>query len=180
MTRFSRGPDLSRRAVDAPIALGCFQFLFFLLHLVLHVFDLDALLADVEAQMSVEAHVLIGDPHQGKSADQISAPVRKEQLVAREPQEKDGHIMAEAEFTGKKEEKLAKKQPRVRLALSGAVIPGLTKDLFMGYGPGHGRNGDRQQKEPQNLQSNRHPWKEGFSEHQVALDWNSDASLLHH
>ena len=45
--------------------------------------------------------------------------------------------MAEAEFTGKEKEKFAEKQPGVRFALADAVVPGLTKDLFMSHGPGN-------------------------------------------
>jgi len=51
--------------------------------------------------MVVDAHVLVGDPDQGKQSDEVSAPVGIEKFEARENQKKCGDVVAEAIFAGK-------------------------------------------------------------------------------
>jgi len=122
--------------------------------------------------MRVEAHILVGNPDQGKAANQVPAPVIEQELVAREPQKKDGHIMTEAVFTGKKKKELAPEKSPVCLALVNTIVAWLFEDLFMGHRPRDGSNGQRQQKQPENLDGKRHLRKEEFCRPQVAFRLN--------
>lgn len=114
--------------------------------------DLDAFFANIEPQMRVHAHVLVGHPDQSKAADQISAPVRVEQLVARDDEKESCHVMAEAIFTSENEEELPDPEAAVLLAFADAVIARLAEDLFMGNGPGDAGDGNGQQEQPDDLQ----------------------------
>src|ERR1700736_1851918 len=91
--------------------------LFHLFHFFLYVLDLCAVLADIETQVGVDAHVLVGDPDQSKEGDQVAAPVVEQQFVVRQDEEESRHIMAEAEFTGKKKIKFAAPGVLMRLTL---------------------------------------------------------------
>ena len=119
-------------------------------------FDFDAVFADIEPQVGVNAHVLVGDPDKGKEGDQVAAPVIEQQLVMREKEEKCGHVMAEAELAGKQEEKFAASGAGMALTLADAIFAGLAEDLFMRDGPGDAGDGERQGKKPYELQSERH------------------------
>ena len=116
----------------------------------------------VEAKPSIQAHVLVGDPDQGKAADQVSAPVVEEKFVARNKKKKNGHVVAEAVFAGKNREQFAAQQMRAGLALSFAVCPRLAQDVFMSDGPGDASNGQGQQEQPNNLNSEGHSTREVF------------------
>jgi hypothetical protein len=63
--------SLRRRSGEELGSLLLFHFL----HFLFHVLDLDAVLADIETQVRVDAHVLIGDPDQSEKRDQVAAPV---------------------------------------------------------------------------------------------------------
>lgn len=121
-----------------------------------------SLLADIEAQVSVQAHVLVRHPDQGKAADHVSAPIVKQEFVARDGKKKGGHIMAEAVLAGKDEEKFTDKEMRIVFALFGTPLARLTKDLFVCHRPGDAGNRDRQQEQPHNLQVKRHLHKRCF------------------
>src|ERR1041384_4305791 len=121
--------------------LSCFS-LFQLFHFFLDVLDFDTVLADIETQASVNAHILIGDPDQCEQGDEVAAPVVVEKLVASEDQEKCRHVMAEAEFAGKKEEKLSASGVGMNLTLTNAIFAGLAENFFMRYGPGDAGNGE--------------------------------------
>jgi len=121
------------------------------------VLDLRAVLADIEAHVSVDAHVLVGDPDQGETADKVAAPVGIQKSVVREQENENGHVMAEAVFAGKDEVKLAADEARMALTLLRTVIARFAEDLFMRDSPGDGRDGDGQHEQPDELQSKRHP-----------------------
>ena len=70
-------------------------------------FDFDAVFTDIEPQVRVNAHVLVGDPDESEERYQVAAPIVEQQLVMREKEEKRSYVMAEAELAGKEEEKLA-------------------------------------------------------------------------
>ena len=123
-------------------------------------FDFDAVFADIEPQVGVNAHVLIGDPDQREEGDEVAAPVVKQQLVMREEEEKGRHIVAEAEFAGKEKEKLAACGIGVGLTLTNTICARLTENLFMSYGPGDAGNRERERKKPHELQRERHSVKE--------------------
>ena len=129
----------------------CLPLLGLLLHFLLHLLNLHSLFLNVQAQMCVEAHILIGNPDQGKAANQVSAPVIEQEFVAREPQKKDCHVVAEAVFTGKNKKELAPEKSRVPLALVDTIVAGLFEDLFMGHRPRNGSDGKGQQKQPDDL-----------------------------
>ena len=118
--------------------------------------DLNAVFADIEPQVGVNAHVLVGDPDQREKGDQISAPIVEQKLVMREDEEKCRDVMTEAEFAGKEEEKLATGGARMALTLASAIFARLTEDFFMRHGPGDTGNRKRERKKPHELQRERH------------------------
>ena len=130
--------------------------LFQLFHFLFHVLDFNAVFADIEAQVGVDAHVLVGDPDQREAADQIAAPIVEQQLVMRDEQEKDSHVMAEAELAGKEEKELAAYRVGMALTLADAIFARLAEDFFMRNGPGDAGNGERERKKPYELQRERH------------------------
>ena len=118
--------------------------------------DFDTIFADIEAQVGVNAHILIRDPDQREKGDEVAAPVIEEELVVGEEEEKCRHVMAEAEFAGKEEEKLAARRIRMALTLTDAIFARLAEYLFMCHGPGDARNRDCERKKPYELQRERH------------------------
>ena len=130
--------------------------LFHLFHFLFYVFDFDAVFTDVETQVGVNAHVLVGDPDKGEKGDQVAAPVIEQQLVMREKEEKRAYVMAEAEFAGKEEEKFAASGIGMALTLADAVFTRLTEDFFMRDSPGDAGDGKSERKKPYELQSERH------------------------
>ena len=129
---------------------------FHLLHFLFHVFDLDAVFTDIEAQVRINAHVLVGDPDEREEGDQVAAPIVEQQLVMREKEKKRGYVVAEAELAGKEEEKLAARRIGMDLTLADAIFARLTENLFMRDSPGDAGNGERKRKKPHELQSKRH------------------------
>src|SRR5579862_7863296 len=117
--------------------LALFYLLLNLLNLLLYVLDLNAVLADVETQAGIDAHVLVGDPDQGKSADQVAAPVIEQELVACDEEKQNGYVVTEAEFAGEEEIEFAAEIKLVVFTLAGAVLARLAEDLFVGHRPGN-------------------------------------------
>ena len=64
--------------------------------------------------------------------------------------------MAEAEFAGKEEEKLAAYAVGMALTLADAIFARFTEDLFMRHGPGDAGDGEGERKKPYELQCERH------------------------
>lgn len=118
--------------------------------------DFDAVFADIETQVGVNAHVLIGNPDEREKGDEITAPVVEEKLVAGEEQEKGRYVMAEAEFAGKEEEKLAASRVGMAFTLADAIFARLAENFFMRHGPGDAGNRKRERKKPHELQRERH------------------------
>ena len=118
--------------------------------------DFDTVFADIETQVGVNAHVLIGNPDEREKGDEITAPVVEEKLVAGEDEEKRRHVMAEAEFACEKEKKLAASGVGMALTLPDAIFARLTEDLFMRHRPGNAGNRERERKKPHELQRERH------------------------
>ena len=130
--------------------------LFHLFHFLLDVLDLSAVFADIEAQVSVNAHVLVRDPDEREERDQVAAPIVKQQLVMREDKEKRRDVMTKAEFAGEEEKKLAASRAGMALTLADAIIARLTEDFFMRHGPGDAGDGQGERKKPYELQRERH------------------------
>lgn len=130
--------------------------LFHLFHFLLDVLDLSAVFADIETQVSVNAHVLVCDPDEREEGDEITAPVVEQQLVMGKDKEKRRDIMTKAEFAGKEKEKLAAGSVGMALTLADAIIARLTEDFFMRHGPGDAGDGQGERKKPYELQRKRH------------------------
>lgn len=118
--------------------------------------DLNAVFADIEPQVGVNAHVLVGNPDQREKGDQVAAPIVEQELVTRKEEEKRCHVMAEAEFAGKQKKELTAGGVGMALALADAIFAGLAKDFFMRHGPGDAGNRERKRKKPYELQRERH------------------------
>jgi len=118
--------------------------------------DLNAVLADVEPQVSVDAHVLVGDPHQREERDQVAAPVIEQEFVARNDQKERRYIMAEAEFAGEEEIKFAAQQVAMALTLANAVFARFAENLFMRDRPGNAGDRDGQHEQRDDLYGERH------------------------
>jgi hypothetical protein len=118
--------------------------------------DFNAVFADIEAQVGVNTHVLIGDPNEREKRNQVAAPVVEQQLVMRKKEEKRRHIMAEAEFAGEEEEKLAARGVGMALTLADTIFARLAEDFLVRYGPGNAGDGKRERKKPYELQRERH------------------------
>src|SRR5437868_13022034 len=106
--------------------------------------DLDAVLADIEAQVGVDAHVLVGDPDQREERDQVAAPIVEQQLVAGDEQEESGYVMAETEFAGEEEKELPAGRVGMALGLADAVLARLAENVLVRDRPGD--TGDRQRQ----------------------------------
>lgn len=130
--------------------------LFHLFHFLLDVLDLSAVFADIETQVSVNAHVLVCDPDEREEGDEITAPVVEQQLVMGKDKEKRRDIMTKAEFAGKEKEKLAAGSVGMALTLADAIIARLTEDFFMRDGSGDAGDGQGERKKPYELQRKRH------------------------
>src|SRR6185312_15687971 len=117
---------------------------------------LNPLLVNVQAQVSVKAHVLIGHPHQGEAANQVSPPVVKQKFVAGDDEKDNYHIVAEAVLAGEDKETLTKDKVRIVLTLRDAVFARLAEYFLVGDRPCHAGNRDCQQKKPDDLQVKRH------------------------
>ena len=118
--------------------------------------DFSAVLADIEPQVGVNAHVLVGNPDQRETADQVAAPVIEKELVMGDEEEEDRYVMAEAEFAGKEKIKFTAKCFRIAFTLADAVFARLAEDFFMGDRPGNAGNRDSQREQPHNLQREGH------------------------
>jgi len=92
-------------------------------------------MVNIKFEIRKDRHIDVGHPNKGKESDDIAAPVRIQQLEARHQQKCRGHVMTETVFTGKQVEEFALPENRLRLAQFLAVVPWLSKYLFMGDGP---------------------------------------------
>src|SRR3954453_7639048 len=102
-------PGQTRRSLVVVTSNGArhlFGLVFGLGHLLFNSLDFDALAFYVKAEPSKKAHVLVGDPDQGKAPNQVSTPIVIQQLVPCDEQEKYRHIVAETIFTGEEIKKL--------------------------------------------------------------------------
>ena len=102
------------------------------------------LVLDIQAQAVVDADIEIADPHQREERDQVSAPIREQQLKARDGKKDCRHVVAEAIFAGKQVEELPLQNRATRLAFGSAVILHLPKDGFVCNRPRHRGDGQRE------------------------------------
>jgi hypothetical protein len=130
--------------------------LFQLFHFLFDVLDFNAVLSDIEAQVGVNTHVLIGDPDEREKRNQVAAPVVEQQLVMRKKEEKRRHVVAEAEFAGKQKKELAARGVGMAVTLANAIFARLAEDFLVCYGPGNAGDRKRERKKPYELQRERH------------------------
>ncbi len=105
--------------------------------------DLNLLVFDIEAEVIVDAHVLIRDPDQREEGNQVSSPPGIKKFEACDDQEQSGHVVAEAIFAGEQVKEFAPRQGGRLFRLLLAIIARLSKNFFVSYGPGDTSNGDR-------------------------------------
>lgn len=68
--------------------------------------DFHLLMLDIQAKVVVNAHVLIGNPHQSEKGNEIAAPIGVEQFEAGDNKKSRRNIVAETVFAGKQIKKL--------------------------------------------------------------------------
>lgn len=119
----------------------------FALHVLLFAFDLDALAFDVEPQPVEDRHVLIRHPDQSKESEQVSAPIRENQFVARDDKEECRDPMAEAVFARKQIKELAHQHMPRLLATARAKFSRFAKNLFVSDRPANARDRQRDQQQ---------------------------------
>lgn len=123
--------------------------------------NFDVLVLDVEAKTVVDAHVVVGDPDQGKEGHEISAPSGVEHLEPRDDQEQDSDVVAETVLAGEQIKKIAPGETAGLARLALTIFAWLTKDFFVSEGPGSASHRNGQHQEPDELDSERH----GKNEH---------------
>ncbi len=114
-------------------------------------FDLDALAFNVEAQPVEDRHVLIGHPDQGKEPEQVSAPIREDQLVACDDEKKRRDPVAEAVLAGEQVEEFADEHMPSLLTAARAKFARLTEDFLMRDSPANARDRERNQQQLNDL-----------------------------
>ena len=92
----------------------------------------------VEPQPIVGADVEIADPDQRKKRDEITPPVREEQLETRDGQKNCRHVMAKAVFAGEKVEELTLNDAGAGPAFRFAELLHFAKNRFVRNCPCHG------------------------------------------
>ncbi len=118
--------------------------------------DFHLFVLDVEPHPVVNAHVLVGSPDQGKERDQVSAPVCKEQMVARDCEHRSGDVMTEAIFAREHIEDFPSEHRPRAVSLSKAILARLAKDFFMGNRPGDAGDWNGKHQQPDNLHTQAH------------------------
>src|SRR5579884_897583 len=126
------------------------------LHLIFNCIDLHPLLLHAQLDLAKCANVEVRHEYQREKRNQVSPPVVIQELVARDQEKEDGHVVAEAVFAGEEVKELATNQAGMALALPNAVLARLAEDLFVGHRPGDARYGDGQQDQPDHLMGYRH------------------------
>jgi hypothetical protein len=106
--------------------------------------DLQALMANVQAQPPIQTHVQIGEAHQSEPCQEKAAPSGEQQTKTGERQKKCRDVMAEAEFAGEEVEELPLVHAAAVPAFFFAPLAGVTGDFLMRDRPGDGGDGNRQ------------------------------------
>ena len=136
--------------------LPLFDFKFLVLNFLFDLFCIQTLHLEVNADVRVHRHVLVGDPHEGKPGDEISPPVEKKKFVAGEDEKEQRHVVAETVLAREQVEELALPERLAFATTTDAVLARLTKDLLVSDGPGDAGYGNREHEQPDNLGSERH------------------------
>ena len=125
-------------------------------HLLLYSLDLDTLAFDIQTEPPEQAHILVGYPNERETGDEVPAPIGVKQLIPGDDEKEDRHVMAETVFTREQIKKLTPHRAAITLTLPDTIIPRLSKDLFMGYGPGNRGYWDCEEKKSDDLPGKRH------------------------
>jgi len=103
----------------------------------------------------VDAHILVGDPHQREKRNKIAPPVGIEKFETADYEKQPGHIVAEAIFAGEQIKEFSARQAGRLLRLLLTIVPRFAKNLFMRHRPGNAGDWYRQDKQPHKLESDR-------------------------
>jgi hypothetical protein len=122
-------------------------------------FDFHLFMFNVETQAIVDTHVLVRYPDKGEKGNDISTPIHVKQFEAHDQKRSSGHVMAEAILAGKQIKEFAAEHRSGLGAFFQAILARLTKDLFVGHGPGDACNRNSQNQQPCDLVAqSRHVW----------------------
>jgi hypothetical protein len=129
--------DRERRSVDwiAVVPRCNARLVAIWLDLTLHGGDFETLGLNAQTKAAEAAHVEIRDPDQGKSRNEVAAPIGKEKLIASDDEKKKGYVMAEAVLAGENIEKFARIQATTTPALIVTKLAWLTEHFLMGNRP---------------------------------------------
>jgi len=114
-------------------------------------FNRDVLVFDVEAQPVEEAHINVSDPDEREPRNQVAAPSIEQHSEVKDPEAESSYIVGEAVLAGEQVKKLSLWECRRTLALPLAVLPRLTKNLFMRDCPSDAGDRKREQQQRRSL-----------------------------
>ena len=121
------------------------------LDFVFNSFRFEAAKFQVHAEMGVDGHVEVCHPDESEESDDVAAPILAKQLEAGEC-EKDGrYVMAEAILTSEKVEEFALNDVATALAATYAIVADFAQYLFVGNRPCDRRDGNGEDKQPDDL-----------------------------
>jgi hypothetical protein len=113
---------------------------------------------DFDSKAAIKTHKLICRPSDSEKRENVTAPIINQQLKSGENQQTDCHPMTETVFAGENVKKFALKKIATVFAFFDAIFARLTENFFLRYRPSN-RSGDQpQNKNPENLFGNRHPF----------------------
>jgi hypothetical protein len=117
------------------------------LYVPLRAFKFDALTFYAEANAAKNAHVEIGHPNQGKTGNEITAPIVEQKPIFGDEKKKHRYIVAEAVFTGEKVEKFPLEEFPADLAVRGAPVARFAKYFLMSNRPSYGGDGESEDEQ---------------------------------
>lgn len=103
-----------------------------------------SLLFDVHADELEKRHVHVGNPHHGKTTNEITAPVGIDQGVVGDHQHEDDDVMTEAIFAREEKEKFPGQEGFAVFAFADQVLMQFTENIFMSKCPGDAGNWNRE------------------------------------
>ena len=108
------------------------------------------------SQEPENAHVTVGHKNECKTRNDITAPVKKQQVEISQDDKKDSDVVAEAIFAGKKVKEFALDNHAAFLASRNAEFSRLSKNFFVRDCPGDAGDGNGKNEKPGKLCDNVH------------------------
>jgi hypothetical protein len=118
--------------------------------------DFVALFLQIESDPAEEPHVDVRHPDQGKAGDEVSAPIRKQELVACDDQEGGSHVVAEAILTSKEIKEFALVDAPTGFTFAQADVAQFPDNFLMRNGPCNRCDGKRNDKQRKYLERDVH------------------------